>query len=259
MDQQTTVTQPSPGGKTQTLTDAAGHVTATIDALGRVTATSYDAFGQAAEGYQGQAFNGGSATFHNLALSNVAPGGSPFLQRLRLLERGPGGHDRGPLHLGGRRRCIIDRRQRRPDGSSLGGWTCLGTVTPGSKTSRLAGRELQRDGRGGRRRRRVCLLRRKLSATAYDSDGNVTATIDARGNVTATAYDDSDNAVADYTGQALAFNGASVTFESLAPNYQNWYDVYAQGGGLNGFTSSGTGSRTLPPWARTGSTRGRWL
>ena len=38
----------------------------------------------------------------------------------------------------------------------------------------------------------------------------------------------------------LAFNGASVTFESLAPNYQNWYDVYAQGGGLNGFTSSGT-------------------
>ncbi len=46
-----------------------------------------------------------------------------------------------------------------------------------------------------------------------------------RGNVTATAYDDSDNDVADYTGQALAFNGASVTFENLAPNYQNWYDV----------------------------------
>ncbi len=104
LDQQTTVTQPSPGGKTQTLTDAAGHVTATIDALGRVTATSYDAFGQAAEGYQGQAFNGGSATFHNLALSGAAPAGRLPLMFNRLLERGPGGHKRGPLHLGGRRR-----------------------------------------------------------------------------------------------------------------------------------------------------------
>ncbi len=112
-------------------------------------------------------------------------------------------------------------------------------MTPGSNFTNWLGVSYNVTGTGADAPSELCLLQ-QTSATAYDSDGNVTATIDARGNVTATAYDDSDNDVADYTGQALAFNGASVTFESLAPNYQNWYDVYAQGGGLNGFTSSGT-------------------
>ena len=136
MDQQTTVTQPSPGGKTQTLTDAAGHVTATIDALGRVTATSYDAFGQAAEGYQGQAFNGGSATFHNLALSDVAPGSAPSFDVYGFWNGAPADTTVGDYTLadGGDTLSIVANGD--PTAPSLGGWTCLGTVTPGS-TSRI--------------------------------------------------------------------------------------------------------------------------
>ena len=48
----------------------------------------------------------------------------------------------------------------------------------------------------------VCLLQLATS-TAYDDDGNVTATIDAMGRVTAWYLDASDNDVAGYQGQVL--------------------------------------------------------
>ena len=50
--------------------DLDNEVTATTDALGNVKATSYDALGRDAADYQGQAINGGSATFYNLSPNN---------------------------------------------------------------------------------------------------------------------------------------------------------------------------------------------
>ena len=48
----------------------------------------------------------------------------------------------------------------------------------------------------------ACLLQ-QTTATAYDGDGNVTATIDGLGRVKATTYDDVGNDVADYQGQSV--------------------------------------------------------
>ena len=57
LNEQTSEQQPSLANATQTTTDSMGNVTATIDPMGRVTATTYDAFGRAAETYQGQMYN----------------------------------------------------------------------------------------------------------------------------------------------------------------------------------------------------------
>ncbi len=64
----------------------------------------------------------------------------------------------------------------------------------------------------------VCLLQR-TTATAYDANGDVTATIDGTGRVTASSYDALGDDVADYEGQMLAVTGSSgtVTFQNLAP------------------------------------------
>ena len=104
----------------------------------------------------------------------------------------------------------------------------------------------------------VCLLQR-TTATAYDANGDVTATIDGTGRVTASSYDALGDDVADYEGQMLAVTGSSgsVTFQNLAPTTRT------------GTTSTRKAAAWVPPaagrtptrpgWARAGAMRERWL
>ena len=60
----------------------------------------------------------------------------------------------------------------------------------------------------------------QTSATAYDLNGNVTATTDALGHVAASSYNALGQAVAGYQGQALSTSGNSWTFNNLTPDSQ---------------------------------------
>jgi RHS repeat-associated protein len=220
LGQETKLTQPDPNNgqqdssspTTQTIYDAEGNVTATIDPLGRVTATTYDDFGQAAETYQGQTLSGPSVTFKNLTPNSPATydiyttsGGTPTITGIYSAAPNDATHP------------------------SLGpGWTYCKTITSTATSLALSSNSSDN----------FCLLQ-QTSTTVYDDDGNATATISALGRVTATAYDEDGQDVADYQGQVLAVSGGSATFSNLAPNYQNWYDVYTQGGSL---TSATTGN-----------------
>ena len=187
------MTQPGPSGATQTVYDADGNVTATFDPLGRVTATSYDDFGKAAETYQGQVEPGGTA-FQNLS-PNATASYDVYSTGAAMPAGRTGPHRAMPTHWLG------------------SNWHYYGSIT--STASSLT---LTSSGD-------VCLLE-QTSATAYDDDGNVTATISGMGRVTASTYDELGNDVADYQGQALAAGSGSATFSNLAPNSNLSYDVY---------------------------------
>ena len=99
------------------------------------------------------------------------------------------------------------------------GWYDLGTVTvPSPSTS-----EVKLTYSTGGDPSQLCLIE-QTSATAYDADGNVTATIGAIGRVAASTCDELGQDTNDYQGQVLA--GDNVTFKNLAPNGQLSYNVY---------------------------------
>ena len=234
LNQQTSEQQPSPTTPgqtvtTQTTTDVAGRVTATIDPMGRVSATTYDAFGRAAETYQGQVEPSGTA------FQNLTPNATAYYD---VYTTGLSTPSFSPT---------VAPETSDPNAPTLGaGLQFYGTISTSasSLTVTASGGDL-------------CLVE-LTSTTAYDNGGKVTATFDAMDKVKATAYDDSGNDVADYQGQELAVSGGSTTFNNLTPNYQNWYDVYTQGGSLSGFTSSGT-DPSAPNLGRAGAARESWL
>ena len=100
----------------------------------------------------------------------------------------------------------------------------------------------------------VCLLQ-QTSATGYDDAGNVSATIDAKGDVTASTHDQDGNVTAAYQGQAISsVPGAagytpggtpSWKFSSLTPNAALGYEICVQGSTTTGYTVKDDGGATL--------------
>ena len=176
-----------------------------------MTAESYDSLGQDVAGYQGQ------------VLSRQQPDvPEPFakqldvLRRLRLRDDGP---DARPLRA--------QQRQLQFDGPDRTHLARRRLVAPGDHTltSATASLQVSYNTIYGAPPTEVCLVQ-QTSATAYDLNGNVTATTDALGHVAASSYNALGQAVAGYQGQALSTSGNSWTFNNLTPNSQSSYDVY---------------------------------
>ena len=172
-----------------------------------MAASSYNALGQAVAGYQGQALStsGNSWTFNNLT-PNSQSSYDVYVYSTTLLT--------GNWHRRTRfRRTSAQRCHQAVAGRN---WYYWGTVTASASTLAVDG-----PAGGGS----VCLVQ-QTSATAYDADGNVTATIDAMDRVTATAYNASGQDVAGYQGQIATSGSGTWNFTGLSANAALSYDVY---------------------------------
>lgn len=219
--------------------DLNGNVTAKTDALGHVTASSYDALGQNIAGYQGHVVNSLSgapgytapvvspASPASWTFSNLTPNDSLSYEVYVDTGTEPGG---GYTVTSGDTLTAATHPTDTPLGA---GWYDLGTVTvPASATA------LSVFFGSGATPTAVCLVQ-QTTTTAYDLDGEVTATIDPLNRVTASAYDSAGRAIADYQGQIIDTGGAGYTgsgsgsgtvsswaFTNLSPNNSLSYDVY---------------------------------
>ena len=207
--------------------DGDGNVTATTDGAGRVTATTYDDLGNDTGDYQGQVVAGSSSwTFANLT-PNLVLSYNVYGYSASTLLSGVGYQ----ATAGG---TFTAAGGGDADDTPLGAnWYFLGTVAVSSALTLTVTLTA-----GGTPATSLCLLQ-QTTATAYDGDGNLTATIDAEGSVTASTFNDMGDDIADYQGQALAAGSGSATFKNLTPNYRGWYDVYTQDGSLT-TTTTGT-------------------
>ena len=217
---------------TITLYDNNDNVTATIDPLGNVTATTYDDDGNDVADYDGQAISSSSgiATFKNLA-PNYSTAYDVYVQTGTGVETSPSAYTvlQGSTSVG-----FASNDPLRP---TLDGWAFVGTVDFNSSLTSSLTVQNTANPAGTQ----ICLLQQS-SATAYDGDGNKTATIDGDGQVEATSFDNAGREIADYQGQVI--EGSDVTFENLTPNsYQNWYDVYSHGGSITSGTSGSDPNR----------------
>ena len=222
-----TKTDNDPDEDTQTLYDNNGNVVTTIDPNGNVTATTFDDNDNDIADYKGQAVSSSDdeATFTNLT-PTYTTAYDVYVQAGPDVDTTGGDY---PLLQGS---TITDFGSNDPLRPTIDGWAFLGTVDFNSSLPS----SLTVGGADNPAGTKICVLQ-QTSATNYDGDGNVTATIDGDGNVTATSYDKADRDVADYTGQVI--DGNSVTFKNLT-NYQGSYDIYVQGGSLVSPTAAGS-------------------
>ena len=239
LGQRTSVTAPdsitglATGAVTTTVYDDDGDVTATIDPLGRVTASTYDEFGNVAAGYQGQIIESVTGTPgydgsdpSSWTFSNLSPGSG-----LSFEVYVQGGDGCSYTVSDAASTILAPAPASDPSDTPLGdGWYDLGTVSVLASTAWVKAGMLATEAPDA-----VCLL--QTSTTAYDADGNLTATIDALDRVTATHYDALGEDVADYQGQVVESVSTDPNYDNSVPSW-TFSNLVAQqhvalrGGGL---------------------------
>ena len=206
---------------------------------GDVTAYSYDSAGDQTGVYQGQTLAADanlSATFTNLPQSpnqprtyeiyvQTGPGNAPTLydgsqDGYTVVEA----NDTGlPIVL-----SASNVSATTPLGSGFtSGWYELGTVT--LPASDMSGQLTINYAAGGGNPPSAYTLLEQTSATVYNADEDPVSTTDALGNITAATYDQLDQAVQGFQGQAVQVNSATAQFNNLpqAPNLTRTYELYA--------------------------------